>query len=298
MASDSTYMRNAKSQAALLIGIAAAFTALAGARAEDAKPDKSGYTIFNPTPDNALRDFAPDRPAKSTGPTTIDAGHVQFEVELLNYSRQKTDITRTDTWIAPNPTARIGITNRFEVQLNWAPYIHQRNKDLTIGDVTNGDGPGDLFARGKFNVWGNEGGRTALAIVPYIKAGTAPESIGGNRATEGGVIVPFSVSLPNSVSLLFNTEIDYLKNSLNGSYHGQYVNIVGLTGQIAKDVSVTGELWSSINVDPAGTIRQYSFDTALAWTVQPNLQLDIGANFGLNKETPALQIYTGIARRF
>jgi Putative MetA-pathway of phenol degradation len=290
--------RSTTARVAVLISFAAALFVSAGARGEDAKPDKSGYTLFNPTPESALRDFAPDRPAKSTGPTTVDAGHVLLEVELLNYSRQKTDTTRTDTWVGPNPTARIGITNRFEVQLNWAPYLHQRNKDLTTGDVTGGDGPSDLFVRGKLNIWGNEGGKTALALIPYIKAGTAPESVGGNRATEGGVIVPFSVSLPNSVSLLFNTELDRLKNSTGGGYHDQYVNTVGLTAAIAKDVSLTGELWSQINVEPSGTVRQFSFDTALAWTVQPNLQLDVGANFGLNKDTPALQIYTGIARRF
>ena len=279
----------------LLIGFMAA---IAPARAEDPKPDKSGYTLFNPTPESALRDFAPDRPAKSTGPTTVDAGHVLLEVELFNYSHQKTDGVRTQTWVGPNPNARIGITNRFEVQVNIAPYVHQRVRDFNAGTDTNGTGPSDLFVRGKFNVWGNEGGKTALAIIPYIKAGTAPESVGGNRATEGGVIVPFSVALRDNVSLLFNTEIDRLKNNDNGNYHNQFVNTVGITGPIAKDLNLTVELWSQINVDPARTVSQYSFDTALAWTVQPNLQLDIGANFGLNKDTPSFQIYTGIARRF
>jgi hypothetical protein len=43
---------------------------------------------------------------------------------------------------------------------------------------------------------------------------------------------------------------------------------------------------------------QYSFDTALSWTVRPNLQLDIGANFGLNSATPNLQLYAGMSQRF
>jgi hypothetical protein len=41
-----------------------------------------------------------------------------------------------------------------------------------------------------------------------------------------------------------------------------------------------------------------SFDVALAWGVVPNVQLDVGANFGLTSATPAVQIYAGLSQRF
>ena len=125
-------------------------------RAEETKVDKSGYTLFNPTPESALRDFAPDRPANGTGPTTVDAGHILLEVELFNYSRLRSASTHSDTWTGPNPTACLGVADRIELQLTWAPYLHQRSRDLASGDVTSGQGPGDLFVRGKFNLWGND----------------------------------------------------------------------------------------------------------------------------------------------
>jgi hypothetical protein len=37
--------------------------------------DKSGYTLFNPTPDDQLRAFCTDRPPTATLPCTVDAGH-------------------------------------------------------------------------------------------------------------------------------------------------------------------------------------------------------------------------------
>lgn len=279
------------------IGAVAGYTTTA-ARADEPKPDKSGYTLFNPTPDSALRDFAADRPAKSYGPTTIDAGRVQLEMELSNYSYQSTDGIRTRTYVGPNPTARVGLTNSVELQLNMAPYVHQHVRDTVADTSTSASGVSDLFARAKINLWGNEGGRTAFAIMPYVKFGTAPESLGGNRTTEYGVIAPLSITLPENRSLVINTEVDFLKNSLDSNFHNQYVNTISLSGPIAKDWTLTGELWSQINVDPARTIRQYSFDTALAWVPRPNFQWDIGANVGLNKDTPALQVYTGITRRF
>lgn len=60
--------------------------AVAHARAEDApKPDKSSYSLFNPTPDSELRELSADRPVKSILPITVDAGHVQVEADLANY---------------------------------------------------------------------------------------------------------------------------------------------------------------------------------------------------------------------
>lgn len=290
-----------RSSISILCGVGAFTVGATGvARAQDAKPDKSNYTLFNPTPDSALRDFSADRPAKSYGATTIDAGRVQLEVELANYTTQKIDGIRTTTFVGPNPTARVGLTKDVELQLNIAPYVHQRVRDTNTfpATTTSGSGVSDFFARAKINLWGNEGGRTAFALIPYIKAGTAPESIGGNRATEYGIIAPLAFNLPDSVSLVFNSEWDRLKNSDREGYHSQFVQTVSLTRPIMKDVTFTTELWTSQNFDTAKVVRQYSFDTALAWTPRKDLQLDIGANFGLNKETPAFQIYTGITRRF
>jgi hypothetical protein len=154
-----------------------------------------------------------------------------------------------------------------------------------------------LFLRAKANLWGNEGGKTAFGISPFVKLGTAPDGI-GNRATEGGIAALYSWEFAKGWQLSLNSEIDYLKNADDNRYHNQYVNIVGVSRELVKDVTLTAELWSQVNVDPSGTVKQYSFDTAIAWNVRPNVQLDLGANFGLNSDTPALQIYAGIAQRF
>src|SRR2546421_5325321 len=50
------------------------------------KADKSQFNLFNPVPRELLRDLQTDRPDQTEGPYTIDAGHVQAELDLLNYS--------------------------------------------------------------------------------------------------------------------------------------------------------------------------------------------------------------------
>jgi hypothetical protein len=45
-------------------------------------------------------------------------------------------------------------------------------------------------------------------------------------------------------------------------------------------------------------MRQYSADAAVAYLLSGDVQLDAGANFGLSRETPDVELYTGIAKRF
>lgn len=45
-------------------------------------------------------------------------------------------------------------------------------------------------------------------------------------------------------------------------------------------------------------MTQVSADVAAAYLVAPTLQLDAGANFGLNRDTPDAQLYVGVSKRF
>src|ERR1700761_4095880 len=92
------------------------------AKAED--PDKSGYTLFDPVPDDLLRKFAPDRPTKGFSVRTIDAGHFEIETDLVNYTASSSPGGNTHGLQALDPTLKLGLTNwmDFEVQLNGLQY--------------------------------------------------------------------------------------------------------------------------------------------------------------------------------
>ena len=267
------------------------------ALAQSPAPDKSQYSLFNPTPDDQLRSFNTDRPTKSNIPYTVDAGRFQYELDLVNYFHLKSGTVSINSIVGPNPWLKIGITNNIDFEINLPAPQLLVTRNLATGAVTRASGFNDMFLRTKFNLWGNDGGKSAFALIPNLKIPTAADGL-GNGAVEGGVIAPLSFSLPNDFTLLFNSEFDRLKNLNGGGYHSNTINLVNLSRPIAKDVTLYGELWSQVNFDPARTIRQYSVDTAIAWTVRKNTQIDIGANVGLNRDTPALQIYTGLAQRF
>src|SRR5688500_5011937 len=48
--------------------------------------EKSHYTLFDPTPRELMREFSTDRPDVTESPYTVDAGHFQVEMSLVEYT--------------------------------------------------------------------------------------------------------------------------------------------------------------------------------------------------------------------
>ena len=261
-----------------------------------AKPDKNQYWLLNPVPPDQMRSFSTDRPTKSNVPYTVDAGHFQYETDLVNFTHQVVGSVHTNTILAPNPTFKVGVTNNADLEVN-VPFAGVRTFGSSTGPSSTLWGIGDTFVRAKVNLWGNDSGSTAAAVIPFVKAPSAPIGI-GNGAVEEGLIAPLALSLPNNFTLLLVPEIDAFKNSVDNGRHGNFIFDVNLSREVIKNVTAYVELWSDYNDDPVVKTTQVSFDTALAWVILPNVQLDVGANFGLTSATPAVQVYTGLSQRF
>lgn len=289
-------MRVTRTIVALGLWLAAAVPGVALAQSA-AQPDKSQYTLFNPVPDALVRDFSTDRPPKANSPNTIDAGHFEYETDLVNFARLQTGSTRTDTLLAPNPTFKLGLTNSIDLEVNAPTVVGIHTFDSTAGLSSTMWGIGDVYVRTKVNLWGNDGGQSALALIPYVKAPTAPAGI-GNGAVEGGVIAPLSFTLPQGFTLLFNSEVDALKNSADDGRHTNFMNLVNVSHELVKTVTLYVEFWSDFNNDPVQKTTQYSADFAVTWLVRPNLQLDAGIDVGLNRVTPTVQVFAGLSQRF
>jgi hypothetical protein len=134
-----------------IIGIAALAILMSWPAAAE-EPDKSGYTLFDPTPDDLMRKFAPDRPTKGFSVRTIDAGHFELETDLVSYTYSHDLGVTTHTIQALDPTLKLGLTNwmDFEVQFNGLQYARSFD-DAAVGSLANTAGFGDVFLRSKIN---------------------------------------------------------------------------------------------------------------------------------------------------
>ena len=291
--------------AAKLAGLAIGLVALsASARADDAAPsdpgapDKSGYNLLNPTPDDEMRKFAPDRPTKGFSVRTIDAGHVELEMDTFNYTYSKYLGIASRSIQAFDPNVRIGITNwaEFDIQFNGL----QSARSLGSGSgaiVPDGTGFGDVVLRTKMNLFGNDDGPVGLAIIPYVKLPSSAPVI-SNGAVEGGLIAPLALRLPKDYLVTLMTEVDALKDDQNRR-EANFVNLIGVTHPLpgVEGANAMVELFSSVGTDRA-TPPIYTFDLGMNFQLDQHTILDVGLNLGLNNAAPKVQIYTGISARF
>ena len=264
----------------LLVGTAPLSFALAGDL-----PDKSRSNLFNPTPKDRLREFATDRPDKTEGPTTVDAGHFQFEMDLATFTHD----AGTKVWNVAPFNLRAGLLNQVELSLIFGSYVHEHSTSTVSG-------AGDFITRLKVNLWGNDGGPTAFAFLPFVKFPTNTGGL-GNDAVDGGSLFPFSVNLPGQIEMGMETGLSFLRNEIGRSYHEEFVNSVTFAREIVARLRAYCEFFSSAsterNSDWMGTV-----DLGVSFAMTEDLQLDCACNIGVAPGAANINAFSGLGFRF
>jgi len=257
-------------------------------------PDKSDYSLGNPTPDDLMRSFSTDRPPKANSPYTVDAGHFQYETDLVVFGYGTTDGTTPRDWTLLDPTLKVGLTNTIDAELQITPFQSVTTK--TAAARVSLSGFGDSVGRIKFNVLGDDQGAVSIALLPYIKFPTARYGL-GNGKVEGGLILPLSFSAPAGFTIIVMPEGDFLKNDVGNGYHGALDFLVNVSHALDKRWTIYTEIFTTQSFD-SQYFPAYTFDAGLTYAITPNWQFDLGGNFGLNRVTPRDQVYAGLSQRF
>lgn len=272
---------------------------LAGPAAQEAAPDKSAYTLFHPVPAALLRALSTDRPDQTESPYTVDAGHFQAEMDFANATfdidRSKGGKVRTRMWNFGSVNLKAGLLNNVDIQFVIDPYVAARSEDRVSGAVEKASGFGDVQTRLKINLWGNDGGRTALAIMPFVKW-PLPESGLRNGRTEGGVIIPLAIELPAGWSTTLMTEFDFVRSD-GGGYDIEFVNSITASHDIAGELGGYLEFFSVVSTAP-GADWQGQVDVGFTYAVSDNAVLDFGCNFGVTRAAPDFNPFVGFSIRF
>lgn len=258
-------------------------------------PDKSGYNLFNPVPEALMREMSPDRPDETESAYTVDAGHYQLEMDFVNFTYDKLSGTTTKAWEVGDFNFKAGLLNNVDVQLVYDNYLNVQTTD-GLGNAATQSGFGDFTTRLKINLWGNDGGATAFALLPYVKFPTSTDHL-GNNAVEGGVIVPLAVSLPHDFDLSLETAASLMKNDENGGYHEEFIASASLDHQIIGKLSGFVEWFSDFTTERhAGWVG--TVDTGLEYLVTKNIQLDCDCYFGVTPAAADYNPFAGITVRF
>lgn len=256
------------------------------AEAERPAPDKSQYSLFNPTPRELWRPLSADRPDFTESPYTVDAGAVQIEMSWVDYLKDGDN----HAWAVAPANLKVGLLNNVDFQFVLAPYVHE-DDGLTIEQ-----GFGGTAFRLKINVWGDDSGATALAVMPFIAPPTASSGLGSDHV-EGGFIVPFAVDIAEGLGAGLMFETDFLYDDVDASYDTEFV-MTGVVGiDFTEMLGVYVEGIGLMNTDPQIGNRAL-LGVGVTLQVDENLMFDAGITIGLTPNADDLNLFTGMTVRF
>jgi len=278
------------------IACLAVFCALAHksrAGQSESAPDKSGFTLFRPTPRALMREFNTDRPDQTEGPYTVDAGHFQLEMDFFKFTsdRHSPDGLRSESWNVAPINLRAGLLNNVDLEIVLDNYLDVR----THNPASHASGFGDITMRLTINFWGNDGGSTAFGILPFVKLPLDASSLRNGR-TEGGIILPFAAKLPGDWGLGMMTEVDFVSDEAGGR-ETEWVNSITLSHELVGRLEGYVEFYSVVGT-ASGFDWQGQIDVGCTFGVTSDMQFDFGCNFGITESAPDFQPFAGFSVRF
>jgi hypothetical protein len=244
-----------------------------------------------------LRAFCPDRPGLGTPPCTIDAGHFDVELGLADWTLERSPAERIDTVTAGELLVRVGLTESLEAQIGWTAFGHMRERDRATGSVATGSGVGDLSVALRQNLVNPDGSGFSLALMPYATIPTGNEVLGAGDWT-AGLLIPVSYDLGKGAQLGLTARAEAAADEDHSGRHLAYGGVAGLSLPLSDAVGATFEIAATRDEDPSGHSTEWLAGLSAGWMASDDLQLDAGANIGLNAAATDVQLYWGVSRRF
>ncbi len=243
-----------------------------------------------------MREFSTDRPDLTESPFTVDAGHVQLEMDFARVTRNRVDGERERTSEFAPLNLRLGVRNDFELGLFLSPYTRLRTTPR-VGPSETHSGFGDVGLRAKWNFTGNDpapGSESAPAfgLIADLTLPTSADGLGADRV-EGALTLPVAFEWPGGWEGGAMTQLQFRHDSAEG-YQTVWVNTATVGHELVKNVSGYVEL--AVETGSGAAVTSFSFGAT--WMLRPNLQLDAGGVIGLSHAADDLQFFAGISRRF
>lgn len=263
---------------------------------------EQGHTLFNPTPDDQLRPMSTERPSKTDGPYSLDAGRFQIESNLYGYINNDDCINgscvkSSQHFAGGSTNLRIGLTDNSDLQIIGDLY-----RDLTIHDTTSAtkehkQGYGDTLLRLKINAFGNNpSDKYSLGFIPYIKLPTNQDNLGNNE-TEGGIGLPFNINFDKGWSFGGMTQLNLITETDYSGYDQSYANSLIAGKSLTDKVSAYAEIYT-YKADQSGAKWQNTLDFGTIYTITDNFRIDANIHFGVSDAADDVNFFVGTAYRF
>ena len=240
--------------------------------------DKSHDHLFHPTPRKHMREMSTDRPDTTESPISVDAGHFQLETEVVTMERDEGSTDRT----LGSLNLKLGLASWSDIQAVFDVF------EQSGGD----NGTGDFTLRNKINLWGNDGGGSAMAVMPFV---AIPVGHMGSGFVEGGLILPFGFEGPGGWEFGTMLEVDVARRPY--TYGMDFVATATAGHDIWRTLAGFAEI---ANVTPTDAAKhtEVSANSGLVLAVTDDFRLDGGTRVGLSAAAPDLGLFLGGSGRY
>ena len=238
------------------------------------------YHLFKPVPKEMMRELETDLPDVTESPYTTDAGHFQYEADLLRMERERDDKTNQKKLLINQANLKLGLTGTTDIQVVLQSYGRQTVDDLNKGSRNTSKGVGELTLRIKQNILGTYGGNFAMAVIPYLRFPTS--RIEDEPRHEYGMILPMQVKLPGDWTVGFQLEADRLKDKYQNSMHTELLQTLSISHEIIKGLDGIGETYYTYD------FKQHQWanflNAALKLEVSKDFLVHAGLNYGIQHD--------------
>jgi CheY-like chemotaxis protein len=278
---------------------------------------------FNPLSQSARQEIERLRELAGLGPGGPASGTYRFE-----------------EWSVAPLNLKVGLLNQLDLQLILEPlnivYERESYEYSDVQEDINGElvnvqvkrqfavrrrGYGDTTLRLKWNLWGNDGGRTAMALTPWVKFPTSTDrnieqaaktnglTGGFNNSLEGGVVLPFEVTLPSDFYVGLSPRFAFMRNvrlredasgvplGIENGYHAEFGNSIALSHDFSDYFSAYVEFFSSVSTE-RNSEWIGNVGPGLTFWITDDLHLFAGMKYGLTRSSDNWSSWLGMAWRF
>lgn len=238
---------------------------------------------------DSVRPLAADRPDATESPQTVDKGHFQIETSLLSYAEDRAGGVKQASLSLFDTLIKYGVNDNVDLHFGFSPY--QEETVTVSGDSQTDSSHSDFEIRSKINLWGNDSGSNAFALLPYLKV---PSGDLGNDEYEGGLIATYAGKLAGR-SYGAQLQVDRVYNDAEEKHDwaGSHTLVTGydMTADVSGYVEYVGEY----------TVEEdYLPYMNLGWTWQnsQNSQWDLGSQVALSDKGEDWGLFAGLTQRF
>lgn len=250
------------------------------------------YSLFNPVPKDKMKEMETDRPDVTESAYTVEAGHIQVESDLFKHVHNNTEKILNTASIFNLGNYKLGLTEKMDIQLVVPTYVSNSIRERTTNKIISKTaGFDDISLRFKYNIWGNAGGKTALAVLPFL---SFPTSSFSDNGIQGGIVLPFALELKKGWGFGSQAEVDIVKEE-DHHYHSAFLYSFTFGKSLFKKVEAFAEAYATYSLFTGN--KDIYGNGGVIFSISKNLNIDAGFNYGINKSTDKIY-FAGFSFRY